>query len=83
MKLRSNEMLIESIDFLKEIKQQDLVSKRLTYIVPIRSHEDYIKDELMWVQEFKDQAVMVFRPMDGKKHSFNEEQIKQFKLTAR
>tara|TARA_E500000331_G_C17252207_1_gene711659 strand:- start:1534 stop:1785 length:252 start_codon:yes stop_codon:yes gene_type:complete len=83
MKLRPNERLIDNIDVLREIKQQDLVSKRLTYIVPIRSHGDYIKDELMWVEDFKDTSAIVFRCMDGKRHSFNEEQIKQFKLTAR
>ena len=83
MKLRSNERLIESIDHLKAIKQQDLIDKRLTYIVPIRSYEDYIQDELMWVEEFNEHSAVVFRCMDGKRHSFNEQQLKQFKLTAR
>tara|TARA_A100001015_G_scaffold300613_1_gene386291 strand:- start:6120 stop:6371 length:252 start_codon:yes stop_codon:yes gene_type:complete len=83
MKLRSNERLIESIDHLKAIKQQDLIDRRLTYIVPIRSHEDYIQDELMWVEEFNEHSAVVFRCMDGKRYFFNQQQLKQFKLTAR
>ena len=75
--------MIANIETLKAIKAQDLVSKRLTYIAPIKSHEVYIRDELMWVEEFDNGLAKVFRCMDGKIHSFSEQQLEQFRLIGR
>ena len=75
MKLKPNERLVESIDHLKAIKQQDLVDRRLTYIVPIRSHEDYIQDELMWVEEFNAPSDVVFICIVGKRDYFTKIQL--------
>ena len=78
-----NKEVIGSMSNLKAIKKQDVTDNRLTYIAPIRSQGEYIKDELMWVEECADGSATVFRCMDGKRHVFNESELKNFRLIAR
>ncbi len=71
------------MDLLRKTKAMDIENNRLTYIIPVCSHDGFIKDELMWVEEFRENNAIVFRCMTGKKHSFDEQKLKQFRLTGR
>ena len=72
-----------TMDLLRKTKAMDIENNRLTYIIPIRSHNSFIKDELMWVEDFHEDNVIVFRCMTGKKHTFDDQQLRQFRLTGR
>ena len=49
---------------LKLVKEGDTKSNRLTYLVPKKSFDSYMKDELMWVKRFENEATVVFRCLD-------------------
>jgi len=72
-----------NIDDLKIIKQSDVQTNNLTYMTPRKKHGFWIKDELLWIKDFQEEDVIVFRPMDGKEHKINKSDLDKFKLTGR
>ena len=51
-----------------------------TYMTPSKNMNDWYKDELLFVRKVEAGCVVVFRSMDGKLYSLNDEQLLNFKL---
>ena len=51
-----------------------------TYMTPSKNMADWYKDELLFVRKVEAACVVVFRSMDGKLYSLNNEQLLNFKL---
>ena len=51
-----------------------------TYMTPSKNMAEWYKDELLFVRKVEEACVVVFRAMDGKLHSLNDEQLLNFKL---
>ena len=56
--------------------------KNNTMIVPVKSFDGFIKDELMFVRKADDMSCTVFRALDGKFYSLTQEQINKFKCVG-
>ena len=73
-----------TIELIKKLFQEDQKSrKRLTYMIPNRPFDDFIKDELMWVESTGDDFIRVFRCMDGKRYDFYQKDLYRLSLTGR
>ena len=51
-----------------------------TYMTPSKNMADWYKDELLFVRKVEAACVVVFRSIDGKLYSLNNEQLLNFKL---
>lgn len=68
---------------LVKIKNSDIKIQRNTYITPVKSFENFIRDELVWVKRISGFDTIVFRPWDGNEYVLTQSQLKHFKLTGR
>ena len=51
-----------------------------TYLTPSKNMKAWYKDELLFVRKVKNSSVVVFRAMDGKLYSLNDDKLQDFKL---
>ena len=51
-----------------------------TYMTLSKNMSGWLKDELLFVGKIEEGCVVVFRPMDGRLHSLNDEQLLNFNL---
>tara|TARA_R110001592_G_scaffold274247_1_gene541244 strand:+ start:703 stop:921 length:219 start_codon:yes stop_codon:yes gene_type:complete len=51
-----------------------------TYLTPSKNMKVWYKDELLFVRKVKNSSVVVFRAMDGKIYSLNDDKLQDFKL---
>jgi hypothetical protein len=66
---------------LKAIRDEDIKNKNSTYIVAIKKNDIYfIRDELCMVESVDDKHFVFFRPLDGKRYTMLENNLKNFKL---
>ena len=56
------------------------VSGNNTYMIPEKNMDSWYKDELLFVRKVENASVVVFRAMDGKLYSLNDNQLVDFKL---
>jgi len=71
------------IDYLMELKNNDLQVPRNTYLVPIKKFKDFDKGEMFWLKRFENRKAVLFRTRDGLEYHLTEENLKNFKLTGR
>ncbi len=73
-----------TIEIIKNFFQEDQKSrKQLTYMIPNRAFDDFVKDELLWVESTGDDFITVFRCMDGKRYNFYQKDLFKLSMTAR
>jgi len=51
-----------------------------TYMTPSKNMSKWFKGELLFVRKVEKDCVVVFRSMDGKLHSLNDEKLLNFNL---
>ena len=51
-----------------------------TYMTPTKNMKDWYKDELLFVRKVENGSVVVFRAMDGKLYSLDNNQLLNLKL---
>ncbi len=67
---------------IKKIFENNQTSKENTYLVPVISFDNFIKDELTFVKKINNDTCDIWRSLDGKMYTLSSEQIKKFKCVG-
>tara|TARA_B100000282_G_C31339704_1_gene312809 strand:- start:140 stop:376 length:237 start_codon:yes stop_codon:yes gene_type:complete len=77
-------MTVSTLSDLQKIRQSDVSVGANTYIVPLVNNKlKFIRDELCFVEEVTEENFTIFRSMDGKRYTFSQDDLKNFKLVGR
>ena len=69
-----------TVKAIEEKLAQHQLSIDNTYVTPSKNMKGWYRDELLFVRKVKNSSVVVFRAMDGKIYSLNDDKLQDFKL---
>ena len=69
-----------TIELVRLTHDQKQLTKNNTYIVPIKTHDIYLADELMYVKGVTDDSVHIWRALTGKFETISGKDIHKFRL---